>query len=323
MLKRRRQLLHDERSQDRGERLDRHVLGHARGDRSDDRLVSEIDGLAEGSVAEELADLGDQRGELRGQLHVLGDALGVVGDDLLGGLRLGDGVVALDELLQGDDVHALVVELLRCRVALLLGEARARELRDVDPCDLLGERLLPGEDRAQHRDGDVVVELVLVGLDGRDDHRLLEVEGVERDVLVLLELLDELEEGRVADDVHPLDVGRRAIAEHQPEATADRLLGEDVGLGRVGAQPNDDGDVLHVPALAEHEHADDRVDGALALVHPPGDLSGGIEVLLRDVAAAVGVDDEELRFASRPSRRTPPGTSPGGSRRRHRPRRCC
>ena len=57
-------------------------------------------GLAERPVAQELADLRDQRGELRGQLDVLGDALGVVGDDLLGGLRLGDGVVALDELLQ-------------------------------------------------------------------------------------------------------------------------------------------------------------------------------------------------------------------------------
>ena len=81
--------------------------------------------LAEGAVSQELADLGDQRGELRGELDVLGDPLGVVGDDLLGGLRLGDGVVALDELLQGDDVHALVVELLRGRVALLLREARA------------------------------------------------------------------------------------------------------------------------------------------------------------------------------------------------------
>ena len=122
MLKRRRQLFDDEPAQHRGEGLDRHVLGDARRDRPDDRLVGEIDRLAERPVPQELADLRDQRGELRRQLHVLGDALGVVGDDLLGRLRLGDGVVALDELLQGDDVHALVVELLRCRVALLLGE---------------------------------------------------------------------------------------------------------------------------------------------------------------------------------------------------------
>ena len=38
--------------------------------------------------------------------------------------------------------------------------------------------------------------------------------------------------------------------------------------------------------------------GLCALVHPAGDLSGGVEVLLRDLAAAVGVDDEELRFAA-------------------------
>ena len=68
---------------------------------------------------QELADLRRQRGELRRQLHVLRDALGVVADDLLGGLRLGDGVVALDQLLQRDDVVALVAEVLRCGVVLL------------------------------------------------------------------------------------------------------------------------------------------------------------------------------------------------------------
>ena len=42
--------------------------------------------------------------------------------------------------------------------------------------------------------------------------RLLEVEGVEGDVLVLLQLLDELQEGRVADDVDALGVRRTQVA---------------------------------------------------------------------------------------------------------------
>ena len=163
------------------------------------------------------------------------------------------------------------------------------------------------QDRAEDGDGDVVVELALVGVDGRDDHRLFEVEGVEGDVLVLLQLLDELEERWVADDVDPLDVGVESVTEHQPKPTADRLLGQDVRLGGVGAQADDDGDVLDVPALAQHEHADDRIDRALALIHPAGDLAGGVEVLLRDLAAAVRVDDEKLRVAARRLPRTPSG----------------
>ena len=75
-------------------------------------LSARSTGLAERSGRQELADLRDEGGELRGQLDVLGDALGVVGDDLLGGLRLGDRVVALDQLLKRDDVDAFVMELL-------------------------------------------------------------------------------------------------------------------------------------------------------------------------------------------------------------------
>ena len=53
---------------------------------------------------------------------------------------------------------------------------------------------------------------------------------------LLLELLDELDELLVADDVHPLGVAGALVAEHQPQAAPDGLLGQDVRLGGVGPQ---------------------------------------------------------------------------------------
>ena len=99
-----------------------------------------------------------------------------------------------------------------------------------------------------------------------------------------------------------------SVAEHQPQAATDGLLGQDVRLGRVGAKADDDRHVLDVPALPQHQHADDGVDRALALVDPSGDLPSGIEVLLGDLAAAVGVDDQELLLPRRRLLRTPSGT---------------
>ena len=124
------------------------------------------------------------------------------------------------------------------------------------------------------------VHLLRVGRDGRDDHRLLEIEGIESDVLVLLQLLDELQECRVADDVDPLDIGGLACPEHEPKSSPDGLLRKDVGLRCVRAKANNDGDVLHVPAFAKHQNAHDGVDRAAALIHTAGYSSGGVEVLL-------------------------------------------
>ena len=63
-----------------------------------------------------------------------------------------------------------------------------------------------------------------------------EIEGLEGDVLVLLQLLDELQEGRVADDVDAFGVGRRArSANIRRRPAADGLFGQDVGLRRVRA----------------------------------------------------------------------------------------
>src|SRR5205823_1925962 len=43
----------------------------------------------------------------------------------------------------------------------------------------------------------------------------------------------------------------------------------------------------------QHEHAHERVDWALTLVHPAGNRSGGIEVPLGDLPAAICVDHQE------------------------------
>src|SRR5205085_1593085 len=64
-------------------------------------------------VSQELAHARGQRGELRGELHVLGDALGLIADHVFRRLRLRNGVLALDQLLQGNDVEALIAERLR------------------------------------------------------------------------------------------------------------------------------------------------------------------------------------------------------------------
>jgi hypothetical protein len=86
----------------------------------------------------------------------------------------------------------------------------------------------------------------------------------------------------------------RAHLRHQPQAAPDDLLGQDLGLRRERAQAEDDGHVAHVPALAQHHHADDRLDLALGLVDVAGRLARLVEVLLGDLARGVGVDDQHL-----------------------------
>jgi hypothetical protein len=58
---------------------------------------------------------------LRGQFYVLDDTLRVVGYDLLRGLGLGDRIISLDQPLQFDDVHTLVIELLSGRIPSFRG----------------------------------------------------------------------------------------------------------------------------------------------------------------------------------------------------------
>src|SRR5581483_3288574 len=97
----------------------------------------------------------------------------------------------------------------------------------------------------------------------------------------------------VADDVYPFDIGGSQVAEHQAQAAPDGLLRQNVGFGGVGAQADDDRDVLHVPAFSEHEDADDAVEGAIGGVGAAGDLAGLLHIFFADLAAPVGMDVEQ------------------------------
>ena len=65
-----------------------------------------------------------------------------------------------------------------------------------------------------------------------------ELECVALNVLLTLQLLDELDEGLVADDVEALDAIGGA-AKHQPQPATDGLLRQNVGLCAVGPQADD------------------------------------------------------------------------------------
>ena len=45
-------------------------------------------------------------------------------------------------------------------------------------------------------------------------------------------------------------------AKHQPQTPANRLLRQDIRLGRIGPQPDDNRHPLHVPAFTQHHYAD-------------------------------------------------------------------
>src|SRR3989442_14118446 len=61
-------------------------------------------------VFEKVPDLWGECRKLRWQLYRLGDTPGIVADQFLGGLWLWHLVVALDNLLQGDDVMPFIAE---------------------------------------------------------------------------------------------------------------------------------------------------------------------------------------------------------------------
>ena len=58
-----------------------------------------------------------------------------------------------------------------------------------------------------------------------------------------------------------------------------------------GRRPKDDGYIPNVPALAQHHHADNRLDLAFGTVDVAGRRARHVEVLLGDLACGVGVDD--------------------------------
>src|SRR5207253_1008474 len=47
---------------------------------------------------------------------------------------------------------------------------------------------------------------------------------------------------------------------HTSKATTERLLRKDSRGRRVAAETDDDADIAYIPALAQHQHADDGVD---------------------------------------------------------------
>ena len=51
---------------------------------------------------------------------------------------------------------------------------------------------------------------------------------------------------------------------------------------------------MHVPALAQHHHADDAIDRALLVIDLARGLSRDVQILLRYFAGSVGVNDQQL-----------------------------
>src|SRR5581483_7820831 len=119
---------------------------------------------------------------------------------------------------------------------------------------------------AELRHGDVVLG------DARRQHRdraalqrRVDAAALELDVVALLELPDEALERLRAEDVDLL-AGTGLAGIHEPQAAADRLLGQDAALRLERAQADHDGNVAYVPALAQHQHRDDRAVGIIVRV---------------------------------------------------------
>ncbi len=140
---------------------------------------------------------------------------------------------------------------------------RAGELGDDDVVAALG---LVGEDR--HRAG-----LDLVGVLLLDDQAAVELGAPE------------VAERLVLDHDHALvepGAGRR----HPAQAAAERLLGEDLVGGAERPEGDDHAHVAHVPALAQHQDADDAADRAVGPVDVACGVAGEVEVVLGDLAAS-------------------------------------
>ena len=76
-----------------------------------------------------------------------------------------------------------------------------------------------------------------------------------------LDGLHEIHEGGRSHDRDGLALIAAEI--HAAQSAPQRLFRQDVALGGVGAQADDDRHVAHVPAFLEHQHGDDRLVGRL------------------------------------------------------------
>ena len=249
-----------------------------------DAFVLQVDLPAETAVRHVAPHHRVQLGEAVGQTGALRDQVGDVRQQFPGRPRRRGQIVLVHlglggrELhLQADSVRLGQIFLLEDRVEC--GDVQLGELAEVVP---------------QARPGDRNRDVVRQPFPHRfDDHRRRGSRAGARHADALgLQLLAE----------HPQQVARaehlerlgpiRADSRHGPQSAADHLLGEDLRLRCVGPQAEHHRHVAHVPALAQHHHADDRLDPAAGPVDVPRRRPGPVEVALPHFPGVVGVDDE-------------------------------
>ena len=209
--------------------------------------------MAECRELDKLPDLRSQHRELCWKLYGFRDAACVIADDFLSRLRLGNRILALNFLFERDDVVALVSERLCALIFFAHREDDRLEARHLQPSNFFGQTFLANERRRQDRQSNVKLLTVFERQDG-DDAQLIyaKLECIQLQLFQFFEVVDKIEEGVVADDVHAFGIAARQIPKHEAKAASDGLFGEDVRFRAIGAQANDNCYVLHVPALAEH-----------------------------------------------------------------------
>ena len=230
-----------------------------------------------------------QLGEPVRQLGPVDDLVGDAAEQLLGGRQLARPDIGLVDLrLRGRELE-LQLDPKYLRELLLLVDGIER--RDIEIGELADVVL---EARLGDRDRDVVGEPLLHRLDD-DRRRRIGLGGGDAHAFGFELVAQDVEQVAGAEHLQRLCAVRAHLG-HQPQTATDDLLGQDLGLGRERAQTEHDGHVPHVPALAQHHHADDRLDLALGLVDVAGRLARLVEVLLGDLARGVGVDHQDLRL---------------------------
>ena len=116
---------------------------------------------------------------------------------------------------------------------------------------------------------------------------------------------DEFHEGRRAHHRHGLLHVRAEI--HAAQSAAERLFGKYVAFRRIRAQPDDGGDIAHIPALFEHQHRDNGLVRTLPAVDGIRGGSQDFKLIfifagsgLGDFTVVLGMNDEHcaLKFGA-------------------------
>ncbi|SJN37400.1 hypothetical protein FM114_10480 [Luteococcus japonicus LSP_Lj1] len=181
----------------------------------------------------------------------VGDAMALLGSrDVQATFRLLEGQPIPRAVIVG---HLIVSEKVKQR---LLARRRYQAAGATLTADAVGTAALRCLGRGLHRLGLVH----LTGLRGtlfiHRHRRTGKLDSLSEDVLLAQELLV----GVMGDQIDLVDVRHPgALPKGEPEPTAQNLLGE--RLGGEFAQCHNHRNVLHVPALSQHVHADDCSDG--------------------------------------------------------------